>query len=63
MSTQATHLTRAEINLNHLSHNMELLQDLVGSRPMWPVIKLGTINYEVVTSIAQRVKRIVVKGQ
>ncbi len=39
MNTHATHLTRAEINLDHLTHNMTLLQELVGARPMWPAIK------------------------
>ena len=39
MNTQPTHLTRAEINLDHLTHNMALLQELVGTRPMWPAIK------------------------
>lgn len=39
MNTHPSHLTRAEINLDHLTHNMQLLQELVGTRPMWPVIK------------------------
>ncbi len=39
MQTNTFHLTRAEINLDHLTHNMELLQELVGTRPMWPAIK------------------------
>lgn len=33
------HLTRAFINLDHLSHNMRLLQAQVGKRPLWPAIK------------------------
>jgi alanine racemase len=39
MNNQPTHLTRAEINLDHLIHNMALLQELVGTRPLWPAIK------------------------
>lgn len=39
MNTYPTHLTTAEINLDHLTHNMGLLQELVGTRPMWPAIK------------------------
>ena len=39
MQTNTFHLTRAEINLDHLTHNMALLQELVGTRPMWPAIK------------------------
>jgi alanine racemase len=39
MNTQPAHLTRAEINLDHLAHNMKALQELVGPRPMWPAIK------------------------
>ena len=39
MNTHPTHLSRAEINLDHLTHNMDLLQELVGTRPMWPAIK------------------------
>lgn len=39
MNTYPSHLTRAEINLDHLTHNMALLQELVGTGPMWPAIK------------------------
>ena len=38
-NTHPSHLTRAEINLDHLTQNMALLQELVGTRPMWPAIK------------------------
>jgi len=39
MQTNPFHLTRVEINLDYLTHNMALLQELVGTRPMWPAIK------------------------
>ncbi len=32
-------LTRAFINLDHLTHNMNLLKELAGNRPLWPAIK------------------------
>ena len=35
----ATHLTRAYIHLDRLTHNVRLLQELVGRRPLWPAIK------------------------
>ena len=81
-------LTQAFIHTDRLTHNLGVLQRLVGSRPLWPAIKanayghgidigrqgeeevtadeladlLGTINYEVVTAISQRVPRIVISG-
>lgn len=33
------HLTKVVLNLDHLTHNMALLQDHVGKRPLWPAIK------------------------
>jgi len=33
------HATRVLINLEHVTHNMSLLQDHVGKRPLWPAIK------------------------
>lgn len=39
MEIAALHLTRAYINLDNLTHNMNLLQDLVGRRALWPAIK------------------------
>ena len=35
----AKHATRACIYLDRLTHNLALLQELVGRRPMWPAIK------------------------
>lgn len=42
----------AFVHLDHLTHNLELPRELAG--------KFGTINYEIVTSIAARVRREVV---
>jgi len=39
MPPQARHLTRACIHLDRLDHNLQLLQELAGERPMWPAIK------------------------
>lgn len=32
-------ITRVVLNLDHVTHNMSLLQDHVGKRPLWPAIK------------------------
>lgn len=45
MHTQPDHLTRAIINLDHLTHNMGLLQELAGTRPMWPAIKANAYGH------------------
>lgn len=37
--SEARHLGRAHIHLDRLTHNLRLLQNLVGKRPMWPAIK------------------------
>lgn len=46
-NTHPSHLTRAEINLDHLTKNMTLLQELVGARPMWPAIKANAYGHGV----------------
>lgn len=38
-------LTKAYINLNNLQHNMELLQSMVGRRPLWPAIKANAYGH------------------
>ena len=38
-------LTQAFINLDHLTHNVCLLQELVGPRPMWPAIKANAYGH------------------
>jgi alanine racemase len=44
MST-ASPLTRAYIHLNRLRHNLGLLQELVGQRPLWPAIKANAYGH------------------
>ena len=42
---QPNNLTKAFINLEHLTYNMRLLQELVGKRPMWPAIKANAYGH------------------
>jgi alanine racemase len=37
--------TRAVINLAHLTHNMRLLQERAGNRPLWPAIKANAYGH------------------
>ena len=46
--TIPSHLTRAYIRLDHLSHNVGLLQDLVGKRMVWPAIKANAYGHGLV---------------
>jgi len=39
MNSHSNRLTKAFIHLQHLTHNVRLLQELVGKRPLWPCIK------------------------
>jgi alanine racemase len=41
----SSHLTRAIIHLDRLSHNMQLLQQQVGDRPLWPAIKANAYGH------------------
>ncbi len=45
MLPEARHLTRACIHLERLDHNLGLLQELAGSRPMWPAIKANAYGH------------------
>ena len=45
MEVQSSNLTKAYIHLSHISHNMKLLQGLVGERPMWPAIKANAYGH------------------
>jgi alanine racemase len=45
MPNDAQHLTTAVIRLDHLTHNMRLLQDLVGPRPLWPAVKANAYGH------------------
>jgi len=38
-------LTRAFIHIDRLTHNLRLLQEQVGSRPVWPVIKADAYGH------------------
>lgn len=46
MSYRNTHLTKAIINLDHLSHNMALLQKQAGDRPLFPAIKANAYGHD-----------------
>ena len=37
--------TRAVIHLSHLSHNMQVLEAVAGSTPLWPVIKANAYGH------------------
>lgn len=39
------HETQARIHLDHLAHNLRLLQELAGDRPMWPAIKANAYGH------------------
>jgi alanine racemase len=45
MPSRAKHLSRAYINLDHLTHNLGLLQEMAGERPMWPAIKANAYGH------------------
>ena len=46
MNYRNTHLTQATIDLKHLSHNMQLLQQLAGNRPLFPAIKANGYGHD-----------------
>ena len=39
------HPTQARIHLDRLTHNVGLLQELAGDRPMWPAIKANAYGH------------------
>ena len=41
----SSRLTKAYIHLDRLTHNMRLLQDHVGERPLWPCIKANAYGH------------------
>ncbi len=45
MGYRNSHLTRVHINLEHLSHNMRLLQAQAGNHPLWPAIKANAYGH------------------
>ncbi|NOT54277.1 MAG: hypothetical protein HOP18_06695 [Deltaproteobacteria bacterium] len=42
---RAYHLTKAVIHLDHLTHNLRLLQAQVGQVPLWPVLKANAYGH------------------
>lgn len=42
---RAHHLTKAFIHLDHLTHNLRLLQAQVGEVPLWPVLKANAYGH------------------
>lgn len=55
MSDQSMRLTKAFVSLSHLTHNMCLLQEIVGRRPLWPCIKADAYGHGA-TIIARHLK-------
>jgi alanine racemase len=45
---QTSHVTQARINLDHLTHNVRLLQELVGNRQLWPAIKANAYGHDAI---------------
>ena len=56
MSRSTEHLSEAWINLDHLAHNLSLLQSLAGGRPLWPAIKANAYGHGAVP-IAEAILR------
>ena len=46
--TSSSHLTRVYIHLDRLAHNLRLLQELAGNRPLWPAIKANAYGHGLV---------------
>src|SRR2546425_6580289 len=45
LDCRTSHATGVFIHLDHLTHNMRLLQELVGNRPLWPAIKANAYGH------------------
>jgi alanine racemase len=45
MAASESRLTHALIHLDRLTHNLRLLQETVGERPLWPVIKANAYGH------------------
>ena len=45
MDYRTSHLTQVWINLEHVTHNMRLLQEQVGYRLLWPAIKANAYGH------------------
>jgi alanine racemase len=42
---RTSHPTRARVHLDRLAHNLELLRELAGGRPLWPVVKANAYGH------------------
>jgi alanine racemase len=42
---RTSHVTQVLIHLEHLAHNLQLLQEQVGNRPLWPAIKANAYGH------------------
>src|SRR5262245_59456707 len=45
LDCRTSHATGVFIRLDHLTHNMRLLQELVGNRSLWPAIKANAYGH------------------
>jgi len=45
LNLREAHLTRVFINLDNLTHNMALLQELAGECSLWPAIKANAYGH------------------
>ena len=45
MSAAPSHPTRAVLHLDRLAHNLRLLRDLAGGRPVWPAVKADAYGH------------------
>ena len=45
LDCRTSHATEVYIRLDHLTHNMRLLQELVGNRSLWPAIKANAYGH------------------
>lgn len=45
MDLHTARLTKAVIHLDHLTHNLRLLQEQVGGRPLWPAVKADAYGH------------------
>jgi alanine racemase len=42
---RTSHVTQVLINCDHITHNIRLLQTLVGNRPLWPALKANAYGH------------------
>jgi alanine racemase len=56
VESRARHLTKAYIQLDHLTDNLRLLQALVGKRSIWPVLKANAYGHDALIVAAHLVR-------